>query len=77
MIATSETEQKFVNLKCPECGAPVIFVREEPERQLVSVSFKCMFSAMLNSYAPEEAQRILDEFKSSGRMQKWLEGGMF
>jgi uncharacterized Zn finger protein len=76
MIAISEQEQKFVNLKCPECGEVPSIIRAE--NNLLVVVFKCMFSATFNvDITPEEAQKRLDEFKTSGNMQKWLEGGLF
>lgn len=64
------------NLKCPECGETVLITRIEEDVEVVV--FKCMFSATFNrGIQPDEAQKRLNEFKSSGNMQKWLEKGLF
>lgn len=64
------------NLKCPECGETVLSTSIEEDVEVVV--FKCMFSATFNrGIQPEEAQKRLNEFKSSGNMQKWLEKGLF
>lgn len=42
------------------------------------VIFKCFFSATFDKgISPEEAQKRLKEFKSSGKMEEWLKRGLF
>lgn len=63
-------------LKCPECGEAVLHYHIEEDCE--SVVFRCLFSATFDrGISPENAQRKLDEFKKSGKMQEWLERGLF
>lgn len=65
-------------LKCPECGASVLHTNIDTVRDIEVVVFRCLFSATFDrGISPEDAQKRLDEFKSSGNMQKWLERGLF
>lgn len=42
------------------------------------VIFNCFFSATFEKeISPEEAQKRLNEFKSSGKMEEWLKRGLF
>lgn len=64
------------NLKCPECGEGVLATHIEEDNE--TVVFKCLFSATFDrGVQPEEAQKKLNEFKSSGRMLEWLQKGLF
>lgn len=63
-------------LRCPECRAPVLATHIEEDCEVVV--FKCLFSATFDrGVQPDEAQKHLDAFKSSGKMLEWLKKGWF
>lgn len=64
------------SLKCPECGEGVLNVQEAPDFDIVV--FNCMFSATFDKgITAEDAQKRLNEFKASGRMEEWLRKPLF
>lgn len=59
-------------LRCPECGEGVLHRYVDEQHEVVV--FKCLFSATFDKgINAEEAQKKLDEFKSSGRMKEWAQ----
>jgi predicted nucleic acid-binding Zn-ribbon protein len=69
-------QMALLNLKCPECGKKVLRYHIEEDNEVAV--FECLFSAMFDrGISPEEAQKKLDEFKSSGKMEEWLKRGIF
>lgn len=65
-------------LRCPECGAVVLSTHIDEQNNAEVVIFKCFFSAVFErGISVEDAQKKLDEFKSSGEMLKWLKRGLF
>lgn len=65
-------------LKCPECGKGVLNTHIDEQHNVEVVIFDCLFSATFDrGIQPEEAQKKLNEFKTSGGLQDWLERGMF
>jgi len=71
-------QEDLKNLKCPECGAKVSFTTKDQSGKLVIVFFSCAFSATFDSdTTSEEAQKRLDEFKSSGKLKEWAEKPLF
>lgn len=62
-------------LKCPECGAPVIFTHIDEATNTETVMFKCLFAGTFDrGISPEEAQRRLEEYKA-GNWRRVLKGG--
>ena len=64
-------------LKCPECGEPVLSHVIDDQKNIEVVVFKCLFSATFDrGISPEDAQKKLAEFKSSGKMREGFSGGL-
>lgn len=76
LIRETRRQTGLKGLKCPECGEGVLHTNIEEDVEVVV--FRCLFSATFDrGVSVEDAQKKLDEFKKSGRMQKWLEKGLF
>ena len=59
-------------LECPECGDPEIW--RKTEGNTLHVIFGCMLYVRLNSKKDDiENQQILDEWKRTGGLEKWLQ----
>ena len=76
LIREAKRQTALKTLKCPECGEGVLSTHIEEDTE--TVVFKCMFSATFDrGVSPEDAQKKLDEFKSSGKMLEWLKEPWF
>jgi len=63
------------NLKCPFCGAQRL---ESWSKGLEVVIFKCGFSVTFKMHTLErEKERLMQEAKKSGKLQKWIENKEF
>lgn len=62
-------------LKCPECGAETVFYTIDENANVEVVVFECLFSATFDrGISPEEAERLLEEYKAGG-WRRVLKGG--